>query len=109
MLNPIKLAQDEIKTENGQKMNKEFYGFVNYGTNQKIGNKSEEYDYSCQDGNYSFNFDSKNYNESEKGVFSSSNYCLRPIIKDLRPSNLTKEMCFNSTLATTGNSGISCG
>lgn len=109
MLNPIKLAQDEIKTENGKKMIKELYGFNYFGADKKTGNMSFEYDYSCLDGNYSFNFNSQDYTKYEKEIFNYSNHCLRTLIKDLRPKNITTEMCFNSKLATTGNTGISCG
>ena len=61
------------------------------------------------DGNFGFSYASKDYTEEEIGKFKSDNYCLRTLYKELRPASITKETCFNSQLATTGNSGISCG
>ena len=109
MLNPLQLALDEIKTENGKLMFKEYYGFeffVMYDIKENLLFKNE---YSCSDGKYSFGSNTKDYTEKEKEIFKSNDYCLRPLIKAYRPEKITKETCFNSKLATTGNSGISCG
>ena len=61
------------------------------------------------DGNFDFSYASKDYTEEQINKFKSDNYCLRTLYKELLPANITKETCFNSQLATTGNSGISCG
>ena len=53
------------------------------------------------DGNFGFNYASKDYTEEEIGKFKSDNYCLRTLYKELRPASITKETCFNSQLATT--------
>ena len=109
MLNPSQLAVDEIKTENGKLIIKEYYGFDHFGVHNRTQNMIFKSDYSCSDGNYNFSFITQEYTEKEKEIFKSNNYCLRPLIKAYRPEKITKETCFNSQLATTGDSSISCG
>ena len=108
-LNPVSLAQDEVKTENGKSMIKEFYGFHFFVMENRTENASFEYEYHCSDGNYTFGYASQDYSEEQKKIFKSINYCLRPLINEYRPPEITQETCTNSQLATTGNTGISCG
>ena len=48
MLNPITLAQDEIKTDNGKLLIKEFFGFEFFVLQKRTENASLEYDYTCR-------------------------------------------------------------
>ena len=62
-LNPVSLAQDELKTENGKSMIKEFYGFQFFVMENKTENASFEYEYHRSDGNYTFSYASQDYSE----------------------------------------------
>ena len=109
MLNPTKLANDEINTENGKFIVKEWYGYDHFGDHDRSRNHSSKVNYYCPDGDYSYTFDARDISENEIEKFKSPNHCMKHLYQAIRKTKVTKETCFNAIFATTGNSDISCG
>lgn len=111
-INPIKPAQDEVATDNGKIMLKEYFGFqmfVGGRESENIENISNEYKITCQDGNFNFKVESQDYTEEEKKKFNNTNHCFN-FDRDQPYKNPDKETCLNSILSTAGKgSGVSCG
>ena len=103
MIFPIKLAQDEMATENGKILTRENIGFSMFKDNLT----SSSYEFECPDGKLAYKYEDKNYTIEEHKKFKSQNHCLN--YYNRMSISITKETCYKADLATTGNSGVSCG
>ena len=103
MVSPIKLAQDEMATENGKILTRENIGFSMFKDNLT----SSSYEFECPDGKLAYKYEDKNYTIEEHKKFKSQNHCLN--YYNRMSISITKETCYNAILSTTGNSGVSCG
>ena len=103
MISPIKLAQDEETTENGKLLTKEYMGFT------MIKDELEylSYDFDCTDGKLSFKYELSNFSPEEQEKLKSPNHCIN--YNSEYSGEITKDICYKADLATTGNSGVSCG
>ena len=108
-INPIKPAKDEIVTQDGKLMIKEYLGFTFFGPQKYTRDLSYEYEYTCKDGKFGFKVDTTEYSVEEKRRYKNENLCMRFFDEDYPKESITKETCFNSILGITDNSTISCG
>ena len=106
MVNPLKSAKEELETENGKKMTKEYMGFNIFSNNET--HFPSDILYNCSDGDLNIKVDLNSYSEEEKAKFKKDNHCLNYMMPG-KGKSFNKETCYNSTLATTGNSGVTCG
>lgn len=106
VINPIKPAQDEKKTENGRKVSKEFEGYSIFSAPNIL---SIDINIVCPDGNLDFKYETNDFTEEEKAKFKYDTHCLKYINTDTNIGNITKEVCYNSILSSVGDSGVSCG
>ena len=109
IINPVKPAQDETITTNGQIMIKEYFGFNKFMNEEKSTDISDEYYYTCQDGSFNFKVDFADYTNEEIKKYNDINHCFN-FDRDEPYKPADKETCFNSILATAEkDSGVSCG
>ena len=104
MVSPIKSAQDEANSENGKILYKEYFGYYIFNAESPENFASE---IQCEDGNLNFKYEVKDYTSEQQEKFKSQKHCL--FYNAEPPEEITKNLCYNADLATTGNSGISCG
>lgn len=102
MISPIYLATNESAKENGKILNREFFGY-NLINDKKT---SISMNFECADGKISYQYESKNYTDKEQEKLKSPQHCLNHYNKK---ESTSKSTCFNSVVATAGNSGVSCG
>ena len=102
MVSPIYLATNESAKDNGKILNREFFGY-NLINDQK---PSISMNFECADGKISYQYESKNYTDKEQEKLKSPQHCLSHYNKK---ESTSKSTCFNSVVATAGNSGVSCG
>jgi len=104
MISPIKLAQEEVKTENGKILVKEYFGYsmFNGETPQNLST-----DYECPDGTLSIKYELKDFSPEEQEKLKSQKHCIK--YNEEYSGTITKDICYKADLATTGNSGVSCG
>ena len=107
MIKPIKLAQVELATENGRKMTKEIGGYDLFSNGSSL--MTNDYYFTCPDGEANFKYDPNAYTEEEKAKFKSDNHCLYYSSREYPHEKITEEICYNAILSTTENSTISCG
>ena len=107
MVKPLQSANDELKTENGKIITREFGGYNLFSNDSDI--KFNDHYFTCKDGELNFIFDPKSYNDEEKAKYKSDKHCIYYSSLEYQQENITKETCYNAILASTGNSGVSCG
>ena len=103
MVSPIKSAQDEMATENGKILTREYIGFALFNDGQQY----ISYDFECPDGKFGFKYETKNYTTGEQEKFKDQNHCLKYFNE--KPESIKEDTCYNAKLATTGNSNVTCG
>jgi len=99
----IKSALDEMATENGKILTKEYIGFSIFSDNKEY----ISYEFECPDGKFNFTYTKKNYTDDDQKKFKSAKHCMKYF--NLKSGSITKENCYQADLATTGNSKVSCG
>ena len=104
MISPIKLAQEEVKTENGKILVKEYFGYsmFNGESSQNLSTDCE-----CPDGTLSIKYELKDFSPEEQEKLKSQKHCIK--YNEEYSGTITKDICYKADLATTGNSGVSCG
>ena len=104
MISPIKLATDDIATGNGQILIKEYFGYnmLNSGAPQTLSS-----DFECPDGKLNVKYDINDFSDVEKEKLKSQKHCLK--YYSGYSGAITKDICYKADLATTENSGVSCG
>ena len=109
MTNPLQPEIDEMKTENGKIVFKEYYGFNMFATPYESNIITSLLNFTCKDGSIDYFYNKSDYTEEEQQLFKSDNYCLRFMFSKTK-ENATKSACFNSILPTAKkDSGVSCG
>ena len=110
IISHINEGSDEIQTEKGKSMIKEYDGFSFFGTGYEPKCITQELNFTCSDGSFDYTAKKSDYTEEEKKIFrTSENLCLRFMLVATK-ENATKNACYNSILATAGNdTGVSCG
>ena len=103
MTSPINTAINEMNTENGKKILKEFFGFSAF-KNKNPGNVNflEKFNFSCNDGSLPLEFNISDYSDAQKIEFNDTNYCLN-YSSEIK---VDKETCYNAKVT---QSGIFCG
>ena len=104
MVSPIKSAQDEVNTENGKILYKEYFGYSIFKAEKP---ESIAPSFDCPDGKLNFKYGIDKYSTEEQQKLKSQKHCLK--INDDYSETITKDICHKADLATTGNSGVSCG
>ena len=107
MVKPLRPAQEELNTINGEIMTKEIGGYELFSNSSML--MTNYYDFTCQDGNLNYVYEPDNYTVEEKEIFKSSNHCLYYKGIEYSQENITQHICYNADLAISKDSRVSCG
>ena len=106
---PLEIGKDEMQTENGKIIVKEFSGFNIFSYDVGIEFNHLEYEFTCKDDSLNMRIYKENYTEAEKAAFKSDNLCMRYFMGKTG-EEITPKKCYDSTVATAKEgSGVSCG
>ena len=108
MVTFINTTNTELSSEKGKRALNEYYGAAHLLNGQTDISVDEKH-FECQDGKAMFTINSDYFNEEEKEVIKSNNYCLRFIFNNskIQPN---QDDCFNSILTNKSHEvGLKCG